>query len=355
VTLAEYRSLLAPAGKAKMRAGALLAEGDGEGRFEAAVLLHDAARAELRAVDALDAPSIETRLAAQVEACGCLLLGLDPVGSIALWRGVEQLALGIAPEAGEAMLARLRPQVEKERRAVRALWKKSPTLVRARTFHPTQTGRPAQARRELDALLARFPGCAPFWVGRAVDRGQAGDAAAAWDAVTRARRLEPETPSIEALELWLLPFAFDAEEARRRLDPRRAGLDRAPPELCLGLALAELVLSDGAGDVRERLTRARDAAARGRARLVLGGRIGPSTQPADEVSAALSFHLAAVEQIAAERLAGHRPGLDVLYRVGLGRAAADAHARGQDDPVDALRGGAPRAFEGTHLFEPLAA
>lgn len=70
MTLAEYRSLLAPAGKAKMRAGALLAHGDDEGRFEAAVLLHDAARSELRAVDALDAPSIETRLTARVEACG---------------------------------------------------------------------------------------------------------------------------------------------------------------------------------------------------------------------------------------------------------------------------------------------
>ena len=149
VPLVEHCDLLIPVGKARLHARTLLAEGDPAERFEAAVLLHDAARAELRALQALEDPSIKTRLAARVEACGCLLLGLDVLSAIPVWRDVEQ--------------------------------------------------------------------------------------------------------------------------------------------------------------------------------------------------------------IAQERLAGHSPGLDLLYRVGLGRFAADAHARGLEDPVDVLRGGTPRALEGPHPIAPLAA
>ncbi|MFO0603612.1 MAG: hypothetical protein U0324_10590 [Polyangiales bacterium] len=355
MTLIEHRSLLAPAGKAKMRAKALLAEGDPAERFEAAVLLHDAARAELRALDALEDPAIETRLAARVEACGCLLLGLDVLSAIPVWRDVEHLALGLAPEVSRAMLARLTAQYRKEWRSFQGLWQKSPTLARARTFRPSLTGHPTRARRELAALLERFPGSAQLWVGRCVDRDFQGESTAAWDDLTRARRLEPEAPMIEALALWLLPRAFDAAEARRRLDAHRAGLDRAPPELCLGYALAELVLSEGALDERARLDHAREVAALGQSRMVLGGRIGSPAQSVDGVSLVLSLHLAAIEQIARERIAGHSPGLDLLYRVGLGRFAADAHARGLEDPVDVLRGGTPRALEGPHPIAPIAA
>lgn len=69
----------------------------------------------------------------------------------------------------------------------------------------------------------------------------------------------------------------------------------------------------------------------------------------------LFLHLAAVEQLARERIAGHNPGLDLLYRVGLGRFVAEAHARGLKDPVEVLRGGTPRALEGPHPLTPLAA
>lgn len=355
VTLAEYRSILAPAGKAKMRATALLAEGETSQRFEAAVLLHDAARAELRALGELDGPPIETRLAALVEVCGCLLLGFDPLGAIPVWNDVERLAPGLAPEARRAMLARLAPRYRKEQRKLQALWKKSPTLARADTFLPPLTSRAARARRELAALLDYFPGSAQLWLGHCVDRDDVGDPASAWEALHRARRLEPDAPSIEAMELWLLPRAFDAPEALRRLDAHRERLDQAPPELCLGYSLAELALASRAPNERERLDRARGIAALGRSRMLLGGRVRPQGQTVDSISAVLFLHLAAVEQVAQERLAGHTPGLDVLYRLGLGRFVADAHARGFEDPIDVLRGGTPRALEGPHPLTQQAA
>lgn len=253
-----------------MRARDVLAEGDPTRRFEAAVLLHDAARAELRALSELDDPTIETRIAAMIEACGCVLLGLDPLAAVPIWHDVEQLALGLAPEASRATLAPLAPQCRKEQRSLRTLWQKSPTLARADTFLPPLTGHPTRARRELAALLDRFPGSAQLWLGRCVDRDHEGDSAAAWEALTQARQIEPDAPSIEATELWLLPRVFDTPEALLRLDAHRAGLDRAPPELCLGYALAELVLAVKATDQKERLNHSREVAALGQSRMMLG-------------------------------------------------------------------------------------
>lgn len=355
MTLAEHRSLLAPAGKARTRAKVLLAEGDPARRFDAVVLLHDAARSELQALGALEDPSIETRLAARIEACGCLLLGLDPLAAISLWNDAEGFALGVAPDVRRAMRARLAPRYRREQRDLMSLWKESPTLARSGTFRPPMTAHPTRARRELAALLDRFPGSAQLWVGHCVDLDHQGEPAAAWEALARGRRLEPGAHVIEALDLWLLPRAFDAAEARRRLDAHRAGLDRAPPELCLGYAFAELALSEGALDARERLDHAREIAALGQSRMVLGGRISSAAQSVGGASLVLSLHLAAIAQIARERLAGRNPGLDLLYRVGLGRFAADAHARGLEDPVDVLRGGTPRALEGPHPIAPIAA
>ncbi len=187
-----------------------------------------------------------------------------------------------------------------------------------------------------------------------MDLDHQGEPAAAWEALARGRRLEPGAHVIEALDLWLLPAP--STPPRRDDGSTRTGRgSTSPPELCLGCAFAELALSEGALDARERLDHAREIAALGQSRMVLGGRISSAAQSVGGASLVLSLHLAAIAQIARERLAGHSPGLDLLYRVGLGRFAADAHARGLEDPVDVLRGGTPRALEGPHPIAPIAA
>ena len=49
------------------------AEGGADARYEASVLLHEAARAEERTLLAASAPSFETKLASAIERCGCLI------------------------------------------------------------------------------------------------------------------------------------------------------------------------------------------------------------------------------------------------------------------------------------------
>ena len=65
MSLDAYQATLRTSSTLELRATRMLAEGcDG---FEAAVLFHEAARAERRSHRALDAPTPETRLAAAIE------------------------------------------------------------------------------------------------------------------------------------------------------------------------------------------------------------------------------------------------------------------------------------------------
>lgn len=247
----QYLALKATGGKRKIKATALLAYGDDESRFEAAVLLHEAAGIEKRALSLLDNPSLEVLLRAAVERCGCLVEGLDVAEAALAWREVEALSLVVAPSVVRAHRERIEPLYQASRRDFEELLGRAP-LLRAAQFRWDLIAAPDKhkARVELEALLGRFPGEATFHLvasRAAIDERRLDEAARA---VHRAGRLLPGNPLVRAHEILLAAYTLayaDSSAARaeaaEELARAHVELQREPADAAvyLGFMMASLV------------------------------------------------------------------------------------------------------------------
>ncbi|KYG04186.1 hypothetical protein BE21_48190 [Sorangium cellulosum] len=245
-----YVALLASGGKRKLRANSLLAYGDEESRFEAAVLFHEAAEIERRALSLLEDAAPETRLRAAVERCACLVMGFDVVEAARAFREVEEASAAVPQETANAHRDRLDPLYFAARQDLTELLKRAPVLVssRFRWEGIAETDR-SRARAELDALLQRFPGESTFHL---VDARAALDERrfdALGRAVRRAHRLCPDNPLLRAYMLLVTAqsiaypgSATTREEAEAELDTAYQELNREPADglVYLGFMTASL-------------------------------------------------------------------------------------------------------------------
>ncbi len=309
-----YEVRLASSGKLKLRAKARLAEDTEESVFEACVLLHEAARLERRAIEALAPCPPATLLASLVEECWCLVEGLDPFGAAEAWGRILLAKKDVDPATAESMLERITPKFEAAQRAFSQAIASSPALLASRQSGAIVGGPRAQqqkARKEVSALLARFPGTSSFWWASYRLAEEAGDKAASWDALSRARQLAPDNRRFEAMSLLVATWALPRTAADQHLGTVRPSLERQGAEVCLMYALAELQLARKSPEAerRPRWKQASDAANSGLAQAR---------------TAELRTNLKAVQLLSAELLAGRKPTIDILYLAGLGGAAATA-------------------------------
>ena len=316
---APRRLALLEAGKLKLAAKARLAEGGQSARYDAAVLYHAAARAEQRALLALEAPSPEARLASAIERCACLILGFDASEVLDLgWADVLEASSAVEKKTAEAMRARIdemmRDFVE---RYQKALGKVPAHDARVEAGAPP---RPAtrSARRDLDRFLQAFPGDAFAWARRSALSFEEGDAARAWEEIRRARELVPQEDSFMGWELRLVSKHLPTAQAEARLAEAYARIERddASANVCFGFVIAALDLAPKSKHRDELLRQASNAATREAARA-------PQSEDR-KMFRALDLSLR-------EMLAGRKPGLEILYRCGLGHLAAAAPK--QADPM----------------------
>jgi len=306
-----YELNLATSGKLKLKATARLAEGAVEDIFDACMLLHEAARIERRAALALPACPAATRLAASVEECFCLVEGRDPVGAAEVWGRILREKGDVDEASAQAILSRLAPRYEKNRREFAKLVAGAKTFVQLRStgaIVPPSANARKSALAEVRAILSRFPGIPDFWwfAYRLAEAG--GDRKGAWDALSRARRLDPNNPRFDAMSLLVAARALPKSKADQELARARATLDKAGAEICLMYALAEIELANK-DDAEQRWRRAREATNFGLAQVRSEG---------------LRSNLVATQLILDSLLAGKEPSLDLLYLSGLGEIAASA-------------------------------
>jgi hypothetical protein len=313
------RQALLETSKLKLAARSRLLEGDKDARYEAAVLFHAAARAERRALHAMDRPSAEARLASAIEQCGCLIDGRDPTAVLeASWGEVLDASARVNDETARAMRARIDP----DRAALVAEYARVLAKLPALKAWIESAG-PAAAtpalRREADRFLAVFAGDARIWGLRAtLDLGTE-DLDAAWSAVRRALSLAPESSSLKQAELDLMPRFLPAAEVSSQLDAVYADIQsgNADTDICFGFLSAALQLAERGGPRDKLVRQALDAATAGWGL--------PPLWPLDRKM----FH--AMQLGLREVVAGRRPNLGVLYRSGLGTWAVGS---GEDaDPV----------------------
>jgi hypothetical protein len=311
-----YSVTLAGSGKLKLRAKALLADGGPEPEFRACVLLHEAARMQRRATEALlDCPP-QTRLASAVEECWCLVEGLDPPRASNAWGDVLRARQAVDAPTADAIVHRLAPRYDAlHSRFVRAVH--AATTLRglrdAQTLAALGTGDRVRARKELARVLAQFPGAASFWWMSYRLAEADGDKARAWNALGSARRLDPENPRFAAMSVLVAASALPFDEAETYLAGVRGAIEQAEPELCLMYALAEITLArDGVPQKRmSRWILARLAAEAGSARATSDG---------------LRKNLRAVQLILGALIHGREPTMDLLYLAGLGELASTVKA-----------------------------
>ena len=325
MTSERYQLGVGEAGKLKLRATALLAEGGEERAFDALVLLHDAARAEARALQALEHPSAHARLASAVEQCACLVEGRDPTLAARAWGQVLDEARALPDDVTEPMLTRLRPRYPRLVAAFVSALRKSPRVARASASVELLQGRDRQRYlRELEALRGRFPGAPGLWWSTCRLEQARGRPRAAWDAIQRACRLDPDNVHYSAVRLLLVARALTAREVDTWLSETYAGIQRAPPEVCLVYALNELERARRGPPASRstRLGRAQEAVIQGRSR--------PGVEPA------VAQSLRAAQLLISARLEGHEATLDLLYRAGLGEVVVTSPARHRADAFQFL-------------------
>jgi hypothetical protein len=227
-----YLALLASGGKRKLRANSLLAYGDEESRFEAAVLFHEAADIERRALSLLEDVEPETRLRATVERCACLVMGFDVVEAARAFREVEEASAAVPQETADAHRDRLDRLYFAARQDLTEVLKRAPVLTssRFRWEEIAETDRP-RARAELDTLLQRFPGESTFHL---VDARAALDERRFDDlgrAVRRAHRLCPDNPLLRAYLLLVTAQSIAYPGSATTREEAEAELDRTYQEL----------------------------------------------------------------------------------------------------------------------------
>lgn len=302
-----YRHARAESGKLKLRATALLAEGGSDERFEAACLLHHAARAEARALRILDAPLPSVRVTSAIERCACLVEGFDPPGAALAWGEVLD-ALRWAPDTAAAAA---RDPIDVKRRVQARAWSRaiaaSPAYARAvsgAVWIPTMRDPRERLLPELKALLERFPGVAELWLVLAANEEAEGDFAAAWLSVEQARRLDPEGPQAWAMSLSIAAQALGQADADAQLVQVHAAVESAPWDVCLMAAAVELLMARRWGGERDRWERALRATVEGESRR--------------DAPRLFRKYFRALHLLLAERLAGRKPTEEILYRAGLG-------------------------------------
>ncbi|MEW5854609.1 MAG: hypothetical protein AB2A00_37885 [Myxococcota bacterium] len=294
---------LVESGALKMRASALLAEGRAEDRFEAAVLFHEAARAEKRALSATENPSATERLARWGEACGCLISGLDPPQAARAWGEVLNVAASLRPRTATATLNRLREAFLRQNAAFVATLRDAPLLQDEATLVPAEDKVRRQVLKQIDGLLELFPGVAHLWWLRFRNQKQAGDLHGGWESLRKAQLLAPDNPSFAAIALWLAPQVLSRRDAEARLDAAYDQVATASAEVCLFIALGKLKAAAETRRDREALHAALRAASVGLSRS--------GTYPA------LRASLYAVQLASEVMLGGGTPNAEVLYRAGV--------------------------------------
>jgi hypothetical protein len=306
-----YRLALSEAGKLKLRASALLAEGGRERAIDAAVLFQAAARAEARSLLALERVPIETRLAAAIEECWCLLEGGDPPSAALAWDRVRAASEQVAPEVASSMRSRLDPIYAARTRAYAKAIQRCKTLTKLRptgSFVPPTRGQRALLDRELSRLLQDFPGVASFWWARYRLAEVDGDTERAWAALRVAYRLQPQHARFAAMSLLLAARTRPLKVADELLGAVDAAIDGAAPEVALLYAFAQIELARRVPQHRGR--RFAKAIRATEAGLAGGPREG------------LRRHLLAARLLVSELAAGREATVDILYRAGLGDLAA---------------------------------
>jgi hypothetical protein len=288
----------------KLKATALLAEGGDDDRFEACVLFHAAARAERRALLAVEAPTAEARLRVAIEVCGCLVDGLDPGGVLSAWGEVLEASEGIDRKALKALRARIDRTFAAFVRGYERVRAKTAPLWSALARHAPIEGALAP---KVDLVLASYPGDALFWSLRSqlhFERG-AGSMQAAWDAIRRARRLLPDDAAHRGWEIYLAACSR-RPEAESLLDVAHAEARRgeAPIRVCEAFVAGVLALHEAGQSSKLRLQQARDVA-------VLGAGLADATREERKL-------LRAFQLIAEDLLAGRPASPEALYRAGLG-------------------------------------
>lgn len=327
----DYRLTKASAGKQKMKALSLLALGSADERFEAAVLLRSAAREEQRA---LAAPPAETRLGAAIERCGCFVDARAPSAAAVAWGDVLVEAEGLSDVARDRATARLRPRFEALQREHRAAIQRSPTLSRAR-FQFFLVADTKRARAELATLRDRFPGELELWHLSYQLEFFARRYAAAWEALTKARRLDAANQVLLASEIRLVRHALSEEGAAAHLDALWAQLraDRGQLDTMVfwSMALSCATVAGTSADAASLHRRALDAIELGlAARTDLLGR---------------KALLRALRMLVVDLAAGRPPRVDALYRLGLGDLVVRAAPADRDDPLRILDAEQSRAVE----------
>jgi hypothetical protein len=229
---------------------------------------------------------------------------------------------GVPPQAADAIMSRIVQRFEDCKRELAGAYRSAPALQalhRARDFAALSPQLRAGARRDLAGFVKTFPGASSFWwMSYRLAEGDA-DKSAAWDALARARRLDPDNPRFEAMAVLVATWALPPAEAKRHVGAVAASVRDAAPEVCLMYALAEVSLARKASRA-ERTTRwskARDAACLG---------IATAT------SAGLHSNLRAVQLLLDELLAGRAPTTDILFRAGF--AEQDAMVDPNMDVID---------------------
>jgi tetratricopeptide (TPR) repeat protein len=328
-----YEFNLVSSGKRKMRAKGLLAGGSRDEVFEACVLLHEAARIERRAVKSLTSCPAATRLASAVEECWCFVEGRDPLQAAVAWGRVLTEQEAVDRPTAEALRSRLEPMYEASNRAYNQALRASPNvleMLKTRSLVGGTAAKRARLRRETEAFLKNFPGATSWWWFAYRLAEAADDKGRAWDALLRARRLDPENRRFVAMSLLVAARTRSLEEAEEHLAQVRTSLEREGEEVCIMYALAEMALArKGTQAARAaRWQRALDATHAGLAQVTDRG---------------WRANLKAIQMIIVELLSGREPTLDILYRAGLGEVAAAARPKANvvDLLTDHLRWFAP--------------
>ena len=304
------RLALLEAGKLKLAAKARLAEGGPDARYEAAVLYHAAARAEQRALLALESPSPEARLASAIERCASLILGFDATAVLdSGWADVLVASAAVEQKTAAAMGARINEMMSIFLEQYHDARGKAPA-VDAWTEAGCPPGAPRAVHRELDRFLKVFPGEAFLWALRSSFHFDDGDVDTAWDSIQRALRLSPQEQSFIGWELRLVSKHLPRAQAEARLTGAYPEIERgeASTEVCGGFVGAAMDLAPKSAHGAELLQQAIHAAMEA----------GRTSSPQSEVRRLYR----AMELGLREMLAGRKPDISILYRCGLGRLAA---------------------------------
>jgi hypothetical protein len=320
-----YRLALSESSKLKLRAVSARAEGGEDCAFQAAVLFHAAARAERRALSLLEAPAPDTRLRSAIEQCGCLIDGLDPAAAIEAWGDVLEASEHVPARVASALRGRIDPGfdafVKQYGDAMSAVPDLTVLLGGVRGLSPAAR---AKVRRALTRVLAVFPGDAAGWATLSALDAAAGDFEPAWLSIGRARELHPESGWFWAMAVLLAPDALPETRAGDYLDAAYSAIQRgqAPPEVCLSFAVTSLRSAQAQRKRRDHVDRALNALAAGEAR--------PPATPEH------ARYFRALRRIAGELRGNRTPGVEALYKAGLGGLAARATRDGERDPIAIL-------------------